>query len=93
MLEQILSASKTDGDLSTLLDRTREYAQIYLFAKKRQKGCDGLGEMTNLKDELKSAIDDLLDYCERRGYGLIVEGDYDVETLSEEIMRERDVVS
>lgn len=34
----------------------------------RQKGCDGLGEMANLKDEFKGVLDEMLAYCKNNSY-------------------------
>ena len=41
MVETIVIASRTDARLAVLVDEAREYAQIYLPAKKRHKGCAG----------------------------------------------------
>ncbi|GAB4407659.1 MAG: hypothetical protein OHK0032_03040 [Thermodesulfovibrionales bacterium] len=41
MLKLILEASKSDEELGRLLERAKEYAEVYILAKKRQKGCDG----------------------------------------------------
>jgi hypothetical protein len=60
MLEIISELSKSDAALLKLLGKAQEYADLYLIAKKRQKGCDGLGEMTNLKDEFGVAAEELL---------------------------------
>jgi len=37
MINDIITASKTDGQLAALADEAREYAQIYLLAKQRTK--------------------------------------------------------
>ncbi len=45
MINDIFNASKSDGRLAALVEEAREYAQIYLLAKQRHKGCDGTGEL------------------------------------------------
>ncbi len=49
MIETILNASKSDVQLAVLLDEALEYAQIYLLARQRHKGCAGAGEFMTLK--------------------------------------------
>ena len=46
ILDIISRSAGSDPHLAGLYDRAKEYAQVYLFAKRRQKGCDGLGEIT-----------------------------------------------
>lgn len=62
----ISTAAGSDSLLAALYSRAGEYMQVYLFAKKRQKGCDGLGEMTNLKDELRGVLEEMIAYCRER---------------------------
>ena len=50
MIETIIKQSKSDGDLAALVDAAREYAQVYLLAKQRHKGCAGTGELMTLKE-------------------------------------------
>jgi len=40
-----------------LLDEVREYAQIYLLAKQRHKGCEGTGELMTLNEEFGDVPD------------------------------------
>jgi hypothetical protein len=87
MIIKILDASKSDPGLARLLDDVREYACVYVLARQRQKGCDGLGEMTNLKDEFRGVLDDLLAYCKYKGYGYILEEGYDVDSMAVELAR------
>ena len=63
MLNAIISATKTDPELVVLYDKTLDYLRMYLLVKRRQKGCDGLGELNNLKDELNEAFYEIVDYC------------------------------
>ena len=44
----------------------REYAQIYLLAKQRHKGCAGIGEFMTLQEEFKVTIDKMILYCRKK---------------------------
>ncbi len=68
MLASLSEKAKSDTRFAALLAGAAEYADIYLLAKQRQKGCDGMGEMASLEDEFKSAVNDLIDYCTRNKY-------------------------
>ena len=68
MLETILLASKSDSRLSALVEEAREYAQIYLLAKQRHKGCMGTGEFMTLREEFRDAVGILVKYCGEKGY-------------------------
>jgi hypothetical protein len=68
MLATIINASKIDDHLAALVDEAREYAQIYLLAKKRHKGCEGTGELMTLREEFRDTIGKLAKYCEEKGY-------------------------
>ena len=86
MIDQILKASKSDQDLSKLLETVREYAQVYLFAKQRQKGCNGFGEVTNLREEFKEVVDKMIKYCKEKKY-IPDDFKYDIELITEEILK------
>ena len=68
MIESILQASKSDDRLAALVDEAREYAQVYLLAKQRHKGCSGTGELMTLKEEFKDTIDKMVRYCKEKNY-------------------------
>ena len=68
MVESILQASKSDGRLAALVDEAREYAQVYLLAKQRHKGCSGTGELMTLKEEFKDTIDKMIRYCKEKNH-------------------------
>ena len=70
MIDAILQASKSDARLAVLLDEAREYAQIYLLAKERKKGCEGTGELMTLREEFRDVIGKLVKYCREKGYPL-----------------------
>ena len=68
MIETIITQSKSDRALAALADEAREYAQVYLFAKQRHKGCSGTGELMTLKEEFKDAVDKMIRHCKENGY-------------------------
>lgn len=82
MIESILRASKSDGHLAALVEAAREYAQIYLLAKQRHKGCEGTGELMTLKDEFRDAIDKMILYCRKKD---LLSGDccYDPDSIAD----------
>jgi hypothetical protein len=67
MLNAILNASKSDARLAALLDEAREYAQIYLLAKQRHKGCEGTGELMTLREDFRDVIGKLVKHCAEKG--------------------------
>ena len=67
MIDRILQASKSDARLLALLNEAREYAQIYLLAKDRKKGCEGTGELMTLREEFRDVIEKLGKYCREKG--------------------------
>jgi len=86
MLETIINASKTDGHLAALLDEAQEYAQIYLLAKKRHKGCAGTGELMTLKEDFRDVIDKMILYCRNND---LLSGDcgYDPDPIADALVR------
>ncbi len=68
MIDAIQQASKSDARLASLFDEAREYAQIYILAKERKKGCEGTGELMTLREEFRDAIGKLVKYCGEKGY-------------------------
>jgi hypothetical protein len=63
MFDTVLQASKSDAQLVMLLGEAREYAQIYLLAKDRKKGCEGTGELMTLREEFRDAVDKMVRSC------------------------------
>jgi len=77
----ILKASKTDSYLANLLDKAQEYAQVYLIAKQRQKGCNGFGEVTNLKEEFREVVEKMIEYCKTKNY-IFEDISYDIDLIA-----------
>ncbi len=82
----IRESAKSDATLGQLYDEVLEYARMYSYIKKRQKGCDGLGDLNNLKDELCVVLEKLLAYCRRMGY-LDGTASFDADSLIEEAVK------
>jgi hypothetical protein len=73
MIKNIFEASASDLQLSAILDATREFAYIYVLARQRQKGCDGMGELATMKEEFRDVVDKVIHYHKEKKY--ISEGD------------------
>ena len=86
MIYTIIIASKSDGHLSALVEEAREYAQVYLLAKQRHKGCAGTGELMTLKEEFKDTIDKMIRYCKEKKY-LSGACDYDPDSVADELVK------
>ena len=68
IIRDIRELKKDDTHLARLFDKVREYAELYLIAKQRQKGCDGMGEVATLKDEFIYSLNGMIRYCKENGY-------------------------
>ena len=68
MIETIIKMSKSDAHLATLVEDSREYAQIYLLAKQRHKGCNGTGELMTLREEFKDTVDKMVRYFNEKNH-------------------------
>ncbi len=86
MLKIILKASLSDQRLSAIVEKVREYASVYVLARQRQKGCDGMGELATMKEEFRDVVDKAIQYCKEKKYISEVTG-YDIETIADEIVR------
>lgn len=86
IIETIEKSVQHDEQLARLFERVREYAELYLIAKQRQKGCDGMGEVATLKDELMYLTNEMILYCKERKY---LSGDvsYDIDGIADDITR------
>jgi hypothetical protein len=90
MSDTILRISKSDARLVELLDEAREYAQVYLLAKERKKGCEGTGELMTLREEFRDVLGKLGRYCGEKGYQCDIspdDPDKAVRTLLSETVR------
>jgi hypothetical protein len=86
MLNDLLKFLETDATLKRLLDKAREYAQVYLLAKQRQKGCDEMGEVATLEDEFSGSLEEMIVYCKEKKY-IPDDFSYDTELITEEILK------
>ncbi len=86
MLEEILQMTAADTRLSFLVERAREYAHVYSLAKRRQKGCDGMGELATVKEEFRDVVDKVIQYSKEREYISVVP-EYDIDAIADEIER------
>ncbi len=84
MITDIVESAKSDGELVRLFGIAREYADIYLVTRKRQKGCDGMGELAMIKEEFRETVDGLVQYCKRKG--LVSEDlEYELDSAANEL--------
>ncbi len=86
MLNTIVAASKQDARLAALLDEAREFAQVYLLAKQRHKGCQGTGELMTLKEDFKDTIDKMIRYCKENQY-LSGPCEYDPDAIADALLK------
>ncbi|MFA6054567.1 MAG: hypothetical protein WC769_04245 [Thermodesulfovibrionales bacterium] len=79
IIETIQKSAQNDAELRRLFEKVQENAELYLLAKQRQKGCDGMGEVVTLKDEFIYALNEIIRHCNEKGY---LSGDISYETDS-----------
>jgi hypothetical protein len=81
IIEIIQKFVPNDAQLARLFERVQEYAELYVIAKQRQKGCDGMGEVATLKDEFIYSLDRTVRHCKEKGY---LSGDvsYDIDSTA-----------
>ena len=84
-IETIQKFIQDDQHLAQLFERVQEYAELYLRAKQRQKGCDGMGEVATLKDEFIYSLNKIINYCEEKGY--IENIIYDLDLMAMDISK------
>jgi hypothetical protein len=84
IIRDIRELEKDDTHLARLFDKVQEYAELYLIAKQRQKGCDGMGEVATLKDEFIYSLNEMIRYCKEKRY---LSGDvsYDADLIAHDI--------
>ena len=86
MMKNIIEAAKSDPGLARLLDEVREYASVYVLARQRQKGCDGMGELATMKEEFRDAVDKVIQYSQEKKY-ISQDVSYDIEAISDGIVK------
>jgi len=84
IIRDIQDLKKDDTHLTRLFERVREYAELYLIAKQRQKGCDGMGEVATLKDEFIYSLNEMMQYCKEKGY-LSEDISYEIDSIVRDI--------
>jgi hypothetical protein len=84
IIETIQRFVPNDTQLARLFDRVKEYAELYLIAKQRQKGCNGMGEVATLKDEFIYSLNEMIRYSKEKGY---LSGDvsYTIDLIARDI--------
>jgi len=85
MINAIKQSSKSDSQLAGLLNEAREYAQVYVLVRQRQKGCDGMGELATTKDEFRYVVDKMIQYSQEKKY--IGDLSYAIDAIADEIVR------
>jgi hypothetical protein len=85
IIENIQKFVRDDAKLARLFESVREYAELYLIAKQRQKGCDGMGEVATLKDEFIYSLNEIIKYCKEKKY-LSGEISYEIDAIAREII-------
>jgi hypothetical protein len=86
IIRVIRDLKKDDTHLTRLFERVQEYAELYLLAKQRQKGCDGMGEVATLKDEFIYSLNEMIRYCKEKGY-LSGEISYETDSIARDICK------
>ncbi len=81
MLTDIAEIAMTDGRAVSLLSKARECAEIYLLVTKRQRGCDGMGELAMIREEFREAVDGLISYYKEKEY-LAGDFQYDLDAVA-----------
>jgi len=86
IIETIQKFVPNDTQLARLFERVRENAELYLIARQRQKGCDGMGEVATLKDEFIYSLNEMMQYCKEKGY-LTGDVHYDIDLIARDICK------
>jgi hypothetical protein len=85
-IETIQKVIQNDAQLARLFERVLENAELYLIAKQRQKGCDGMGEVATLKDEFIYSMNGVIQYCKEKEY-LRDDVSYDIDLIASDICK------
>ena len=86
MFNIIQQATKSDIQLAKLLAEAREFAQVYVLARHRQKGCDGMGELATMKEEFRDVVDKVIQYSQEKKY-ISQNISYDIDSVADELER------
>lgn len=84
MLDLMPDSAEGDAEFVRMRETVREYATMYVMAKRRHKGCDGMGELAMAKEEFRDSLWILTDYCKRKGY-LSVDIHYEIDSAADEL--------
>jgi hypothetical protein len=85
-IETIQKFIQNDLPLARLFERVLENAELYLIAKQRQKGCDGMGEVATLKDEFIYSLNEIIRYSKEKRY-LTGDVSYDTDLIARDICK------
>ena len=86
MFNTIQQESQSDIHLAKLLAEARDFAQVYLLAGQRQRGCDGMGDLATLKEEFSDVVDKVIQYSQEKKY-ISEDISYDIDSIAEEIVK------
>jgi hypothetical protein len=86
IIRDIRDLKKNDTRLTRLFDKVQEDAELYLIAKQRQKGCDGMGEVATLKDEFIYSLNEIIRYSKEKGH-LTGDVSYDIDLIARDICK------
>ena len=86
MFDAIREMSKSDGELLKFLGDASEYARFYLLSKRRQRGCDGMGEIAMIEEEFEQALNILITYCMEKGY-VSIYIQYEIDSAAKELAK------
>jgi len=90
-MKKIIKAAQSDPVLVRLLGEVCEYASVYVLARQRQKGCDGMGELATVKEEFRDVIDKVIQYCKEKKYISEVISS-DIDSIADEIVKGQDTL-
>jgi len=86
MFNGIKQASESDMQLDKLLAEARDFAQVYMLVRQRQKGCDGMGELATLKEEFRDVFNKVIQYSQKKNYISEVIS-FDIDSIADKIVK------
>ncbi len=84
IVKSVAENAAVDPELLKLLRAAKEYALVYLLAKKRHKGCDGMGEVAMAQEEFRDSLWAMTEHCKKKGY-LSAEIDCEIDSAANEL--------